>query len=294
LKPGRASLTAVYVAFARACASYDAELSRLCRDPAAELLLPAPLRALVVLAKRDGGEVLRRGLRHSALGMFEYMALRTHIIDEATSQAVGAGARQLVLLGAGLDARAHRLAQLRDVTVFEIDHPSTQSVKRQKARALPLCAKELRYAACDFERVTLADALRSTSFDVHQPSVWIWEGVTMYLHRAAVDATLETVAQLSTPGSRLICTYLTPRTSFPAKWFAAAGEGSLGLIGEPIRTHFTPSGIATLLQSHALSVVSDVRPGALAAELQVSLPIFSPGIPAERIVTADKRATRSA
>jgi methyltransferase (TIGR00027 family) len=57
---------------------------------------------------------------------------RTRLIDDLVEDAVAAGAEQVVLLGAGHDSRAYRLASMRQSTVFEVDHPVTQTVKRAR------------------------------------------------------------------------------------------------------------------------------------------------------------------
>jgi methyltransferase (TIGR00027 family) len=214
------SLTAVYVAFARALATRDQELSRACSDPCAEVLLPRAL--LPLLTRAEGSPAVRALLRTISLGMTDHVALRTALIDSAVDHATGQpmghaaeqvgahGIEQVVLLGAGLDARAHRLPSLANAVVFEVDHPATQKLKRSKAHTLPQSAREIRYAACDFERTHLEQALLGSGFDRHARSLWIWEGVTMYLPAAAVVDSLSTIGQLSAPDSVLVATYITP------------------------------------------------------------------------------------
>src|SRR6185503_17537655 len=83
--------------------------------------------------KRGGRSALLEATRHGA----DMVVLRTLVIDAHVRNALALGARQLVILGAGLDGRAYRLPELADVDVFEIDHPATQSFKRDRAAQLP-------------------------------------------------------------------------------------------------------------------------------------------------------------
>lgn len=287
MKEGRPSFTAVYVAFARALASHERELSRACQDEAAEALLPRTLAQLIQRARGPGGEALMAALRESSLGMFDHLALRTRVIDDAVNQAMARGVRQLVVLGAGLDARAYRMPQLSETVVFEVDHPSTQRMKQRKASALPVLAREVRYVACDFERQALADVLRDAGFDTSQPTVWIWEGVTMYLPPVAVEGSLDVMAQLSASGSRLIASYITPSIGV-TRWIGLMGMGILGAIAEPLRGFFQVEEMATLLRRRGFERTLDVLPRKLAQRYGIRIQRVALAIPAEHIVVADK------
>jgi methyltransferase (TIGR00027 family) len=288
VKEGQPSLTAFYVAFARAVAAHDPELARACDDNVSEHLLPRSLTWLIDRT-RDHPHGLRF-LRRTALGMTEHLALRTRLIDDAVTSGVQAGARQLVVLGAGLDARAHRMPQLGGVTVFEVDHPSTQRFKRSKARAQPVLARELRYVPCDFERETFAAALASCAFDATLPTVWIWEGVTMYLPAPVVAQSLAMISALSSVHSRLIASYLTPPPR-SLRHLEALGLAVLGALSEPVHSHFKPVEMAALLASQRFFVVGDYRPRGVASRYGIRFPRLPLAAPSERIIVADKRVS---
>ena len=133
MKADRPSRTANFVALGRALA--DAGLSHVpdFHDPTARVFLND--RGKRSLAKVEG--VVQQGKRsvrlESARVMADLIALRTATIDGAVRDAIAAGARQLVILGAGYDGRAWRLADLAGVKVFEVDHPATQADKRARA-----------------------------------------------------------------------------------------------------------------------------------------------------------------
>jgi methyltransferase (TIGR00027 family) len=202
------------------------------------------------LVPRPLARVLRRTLGVASLGLSSHLAHRTIVIDEVVR---ASSARQLVILGAGLDARAHRVDELRDTTVFEVDQPSTQSYKRPRAASLPKCAKEIRYVAVDFERDDLGERLAASGHDDAAPTIWIWEGVTMYLTRDAVAGTLATVRARSTIGSELVLTYVSPGIGSLAKpvFFA---------IGEPLRWLVPPEEMHALAREHGFEVARESPP----------------------------------
>jgi methyltransferase (TIGR00027 family) len=129
---GKQSRTAEYVALFRALETARPEAERLFNDPLATAFLTGRLRAVAALATLPGLDRLvpalidRRwpGPRASAIA-------RTRVIDDVLHDAPQRGLDQLVLLGAGYDSRPYRLADTGTLRVFEVDHPTTQAVKRR-------------------------------------------------------------------------------------------------------------------------------------------------------------------
>lgn len=159
------------------------------------------------------------------------IVLRVAFIDAVAAEA---GVRQFVILGAGLDTRAWRLEAMRGARIFEVDHPSTQAYKRERAARLGMPVGELSFVPVDFTRDDLGRALAAAGHDPNQPTVWIWEGVTMYLDDAALRGTLGVMRRLSCPGSRAIVHYHEPeqgrRTSLSRRIiFRLLGEPQIGL-----------------------------------------------------------------
>jgi len=253
---GHSSITAAVVSFVRGAASVPGSPYRGGRDPVARQLLPAPLR----LALRAIEQVppLLGVLRLASAGLADHVALRTAAIDAALVGALETSPHaQVVLLGAGLDARAYRLTELGAATVFEVDHPATQAEKRRRLGGRPPLAGDVRFVAIDFERESLEDRLAAAGHDPERPTIWIWEGVTLYLQPAAVEATLDVVAARSAPGSTLLMTYLTPdlaeRPPVPRPLLRAGFRA----IGEPVRATFTADEVKARLASRAFDVVDD-------------------------------------
>lgn len=251
MRKSLSSLTALLVSGARATPR-DVELDP--ADPLAARMLPWPLGSVLgawnELARTDRTRV--RILPTLSLGLVDHISLRTLAIDAECAQAVAAGARQLVILGAGFDTRAHRLPCLQDVAVFEIDHPNTSAVKAQRARGVPLVAKRLERVTLDFERDDLHDVLERAGHDATLPTLWLWEGVTMYLTGAAIDQTLAVVQRRSAPRSSLLMTYGPPDFA-PPVYLAF-----LRLASEPLRTLLTPAQVADKLEHFGYRVESDL------------------------------------
>jgi methyltransferase (TIGR00027 family) len=141
-----------------------------------------------------------------------WIGLRTAYLDRQVEAAIARGWDQVVLLGAGFDTRAARLAHA-GVTFYEVDHPATQTEKRGRLAALdgyPIDAA--RMVACDFESGDdFLDKLVETGFAPDRPAVVLWEGVTPYLTEPAVRATAARVASALHPSSLLLFDYVGKR-----------------------------------------------------------------------------------
>jgi methyltransferase (TIGR00027 family) len=135
--------------------------------------------------------------------------LHTRYIDDYLKSSIEAGIEQMVILGAGYDTRAYRFDELKGrVKVFEVDHPSTQETKMQIVRVIlgaPL--SYMVYVPVDFEKDNLGEKLSQGGYDKNLRTLFIWEGVTMYLTAQAVDATLAFVATNSGKGSSIVFDY---------------------------------------------------------------------------------------
>ncbi len=196
----------------------------------------------------------------------DLMVLRTLRLDAVVTDAVARGVRQVVLLGAGLDGRAYRMASLRDAVVFEVDHAATQAYKIARAHQLkPSCAR-VAFVAVDFERdVALQRALSAAGHDASVPTVWIWEGVVMYLTPAAMHTTLRALAACSAPSSTLAVHYHTQLRS-------ALASALLRAWSEPQIHALSAAQLASALASVGFAVESDDAAPQWAAQFGGSAP----------------------
>ena len=197
--------TALGVAAARA-AETESE-NPLISDPFARIFLNAAgdgmwnwfaapdLPAEIVEAEPD--------LRPRMQRMVDYMAARTSFFDEFFLEATRAGARQVVILAAGLDSRAWRLPWPDGTTVYELDQPRVLEFKASTLRehgARPTC--NLVHVPVDLRHDWPA-ALRQAGFDPSAPSAWSAEGLLPFLPAAAQELLFERVDALGAAGSRI-------------------------------------------------------------------------------------------
>ncbi len=133
-----------------------------------------------------------------------YFGLRTRVLDDFLLRSVHAqNARQVVLLGAGLDARAFRLDWPPGCVVFEIDREEVLAFKHRVLGGLSAAPKAARVPVPMDLRADWAGALPRAGFDPAAPSVWLVEGLLFYLPPAAETYLIDTVAGLSAGGSAL-------------------------------------------------------------------------------------------
>jgi methyltransferase (TIGR00027 family) len=134
--------------------------------------------------------------------------VRSRVTEDRLAAAVARGVEQYVILGAGLDTYALRKAdRLGSLMVYEIDDPVFQQWKRERIQEVGLNApSQLRYAPCDFETMSIAEALAPAGFDADKPAFVSWLGVTQYLTLDAIKETLKWAGELPT-GSEIVLTY---------------------------------------------------------------------------------------
>lgn len=254
MREGWPSLTALAVAVARGIGTAPDHV-----DPMAATLVPPLLGPALSWVGRPGTSAAVRGvLRVATLGLVDHVSLRRAAIDEALAHALAAGARQLVVLGAGLDGRAWRLPELRDVIVLEVDHPATQAGKRRRVAGHAPLAASVRFVAVDFERDDLGQRLAEGGHARELPTAWIWEGVTPYLHPPAIDATLAIVGARSALGSRLIVSYAVPKlVPWDVPGLPALTEAGFAALGEPLHGAMSSEALAERLAAHGLRLEQD-------------------------------------
>ncbi|MBB5069009.1 methyltransferase (TIGR00027 family) [Saccharopolyspora gloriosae] len=230
--PEGVALTAAAVAQERAVES--AAPGALVRDPWARKLVDA-----AVAAAPDSHQQWRWLADGATPGsmvpaMSGFLALRTRWIDDAVLAAVTAGARQVVVLGAGFDTRALRLPWPGEVDVFTVDQPEVVAFVRHVLDGVA-SAPGVRWTsvAADLTE-SWPVALRESGFAPDVATVWIVEGLLMYFGPGEVEVLLSAVRQLSAPGSALF-TDVADRRVFEVETFAS-GREVLGDNRSPVRS----------------------------------------------------------
>jgi methyltransferase (TIGR00027 family) len=135
--------------------------------------------------------------------MTDNMAVRTKFFDEFFLSATAGGIRQAVILASGLDSRAYRLAWPAGTTVYEIDQPDVIEFKTRTLAELGAEPTAKRRAVAMDLRYDWPSALIEEGFDPNQPTAWSAEGLLGYLPPDAQDRLLDTITELSPPGSRV-------------------------------------------------------------------------------------------
>jgi methyltransferase (TIGR00027 family) len=233
MRRNRASSTAKVVAMWRALADTGATTVPGFRDPFAAELLSGGFRLMLAQSQRRLQRLPAAG-RALTIQRFDPIPIRVAVIDAELLAAVKRGCRQVVMLGAGLDTRAWRFDELAGTTVYEVDHPATQELKRHRATMLPAPKARIVWTPVDFERDSLTARLASAGHDASAPTVWIWEGVVMYLPDVAVTSTLNAVRSRSAAGTVLLLHYHEPSGTSLARTvrgfvFSWIGEPQVGL-----------------------------------------------------------------
>ncbi len=178
---------------------------------------------------------------------------RGRFVEDLVSEQAERGARQYVILGAGLDSFAQRRPDLASrLQVFEVDEPPTQSWKRERLIHLGYGVPEwLHLVPVDFETdESWRAALVGAGFDAAQPAVVASAGVSMYLTREAIAATLSEVATLA-PGSSFVMTFLLPHDQMDREvrpGFAMAERGAQAG-GTPFISFFEPAEVVALARA---------------------------------------------
>jgi methyltransferase (TIGR00027 family) len=256
MQPGQPSLTALGAARLRAAHQV--------LDDASILADPLALRII--------GDDIEVSLDHarahvSGPRLRWFIAARSRIAEEALAEAVNAGATQLVVLGAGLDTLAYRTPLADRLRIFEVDFPATQARKRDMLAGAGIAVPgTLAYVGVDFERETLADALKAAGFAAAERSFFSWLGVVPYLTEAAIFSTLGYIAGLA-GGAEVVFDYVNPEASIaPAGRAAhqALAERVAGS-GESMQSYFDTAPLCERMRAAGFRHVDDIGPDRISA-----------------------------
>ncbi len=257
MKHDRPSRTAEHVAALRGLGVLLPPSARLIDDPwGAEWTGYGWLRRLAAVTP-ETAQRLSRPLWRWLL----YMQVRTFALDQEVVRFAQAGGRQLVLLGAGLDARALRLRGL-GLRVFEVDHPATQAKKRA------LVGDAATFVAWDFEHDPLGllpQRLCDLGYRRDERGCVVWEGVTMYLSEAANAAMFAMLSELLAAGSVVAFTYFSKELLAASGWRDRLMQQFVASHGEPWVFGWEPDRLPGWLAAQGFTLEHDHTTLALAA-----------------------------
>ena len=179
-----------------------------------------------------------------------FMAARSRYAEDELTCAVAHGVTQYVVLGAGLDTLAYRNPHPA-VRVFEVDHPATQTWKREQLQAASIpVPPSLTFVPIDFEQQTLAHGLEHSGFDASAAAFFSWLGVTPYLTREACMITLSFIAKMPAGSGVVFDFAVDPALLNPGQRMALdALSERVARYGEPFQLFFDPGKLQAELKS---------------------------------------------
>ncbi|WP_396447622.1 class I SAM-dependent methyltransferase [Actinomadura sp.] len=243
---GRASMTALASAAARAAHLTADGTPKIFTDTVAGPLLGGLADEMIGYHRARGEHIILAGTRAITTVRARYAEGRL------------AGHAQYVILGAGLDTYGYRAEP--GIDVFEVDHPATQEWKKGLLAAAGVEVPErVALVPADFEAEEPFRKLAAAGFDPAKPALVSWLGVSFYLSRDAVAATLGEIGRLA-PGTELVMDYALPEGLRDAEGdaYAEIAAQVVGENAEPYRSHFSPEEIDALLKDHGFEVAENV------------------------------------
>jgi methyltransferase (TIGR00027 family) len=268
-----ASRTALATSLMRALHS-RADPSPLLDDPWGDRLVPSSIRAAFRQAALDRVDsnartpalaspetVLDRALRASAA--YADVIVRARYTEDALQEAVARGIDQYVIIGAGFDSFACRRPAYADrLNVFEVDHPATQTLKRQRLDACGVALEAVYFVSADLSTEDLQAALARSSYQQTRATFFSWLGVTMYLTREANRAALRAIASCATDGSELVFTYIDEAVfgaAYADNEAFSKLKTAVSASGEAFLSGFDPRTIGEELQEAGLELLEDLN-----------------------------------
>jgi methyltransferase (TIGR00027 family) len=210
------------------------------------LVFTDPL-ALAVL-----GEAAQRAMRETLAAQHTeglrrtrgVVAVRSRFAEDELLEAVNGGTTQYVILGAGLDTFAYRRTDLAErLTIYEVDQPATQAWKQERlAEARIAVPANVRFVALDFNRQSLAEGLAAAGFQRHESAFFAWLGVSYYLARASIIATLRFIGSQKAR-SQVVFDFAVAEAALPARHrhLLRSFLTYMQNTDEPWQTWFTPA-----------------------------------------------------
>lgn len=136
-------------------------------------------------------------------GIRDIMVVRTLHFDRIIQRAIN-GIEQFVIMGAGYDTRAYGDLRRESVVFFELDQPAVQNHKRKALAEAGIDSSHVRFVPVDFSIQNAFERLISSGFDTSKKTLFLWEGVTLYLSEEDVRKTMQDVRSHAPSGSLLV------------------------------------------------------------------------------------------
>ena len=202
-------------------------------------------------------------------GMHEHLISRTRYIDDLIEKSTFANIEQYVILGAGYDSRAHRLKLPSKLKIFEVDQSEVQELKRLRLPDNMPNRESITYVDIDFNHQSLKEQLINVGFDQNKSTIFTLEGVSQYISREALDATLKEVADLNpNSNSKIFISYVNKLLNEDSK--ACFGKGyskpekavsfitnSAAKMGEPWISFYSAEEVESILSQNNFTLIEN-------------------------------------
>lgn len=144
-------------------------------------------------------------------GFILHVVTRKKYIEKLSHDAVHHGYHQVIVIGAGYDTLAIKMAkQNKLITCFEVDHPNTQELKRQALESI--ATPNFHLIPADLSIMTISAALQQNKiFAATKKTLIVIEGVLMYLHEDKVEQLLKELYTLFPNGLNCIFSFMEKR-----------------------------------------------------------------------------------
>jgi len=261
LKNKGPSKMAEAIAIHRLAESARPEGERICYDPYAIHFVSPEI--LEFRAKNpEKAKALSEHYERLFPGFGNSVRARVRYFDDFVKKSLYDGVEQLVILGAGYDTRAYRIDGLKEkAKVFEVDHPGTQSLKKEKIKeifgALP---DHVVYVPADFEVEKLGERLHEMGYDLSKKTLFLMEGFVMYIPPKAMDETLSFIVNNSAKGSAILFDYF-PQSVVDGTCELDAGKNMRKFAadqGEPFQFGIEKNNVEAFLMERGFSQVKNV------------------------------------
>ena len=202
------SKTAETIAVVRMSESRKPEDERICYDPHAIRFIS---QAVLDFAAHNPEKYKAFVARNERLvpGASNSIVARVRYFDDVVKASINDGLEQLVILGAGYDTRAYRIEGLSKIKVFEVDHPATQSIKIEKITEIFSSLHDhVTYVPTDLEVDKFGQRLLESGYNKSLKTLFIMEGILMYLSPEIVEEILSFIVHNSGKGSAILFDYI--------------------------------------------------------------------------------------
>lgn len=249
------------IAMQRFAESSKGEDERICYDPYAIHFIRPEIIEFGEKHPEEAKELIENTERLFP-GLSSSIMARVRYFDDFVKKSIEDGLKQLVILGAGYDTRAYRIEELKEnVNIFEMDHPNTQGYKIEKINEIFGSTPEnVVYVPVDFEKEKIGEKLVENGFIGSKKTLFILEGLVMYIPPESVAEIFLFITENSAKGSRIIFDYY-PQSVVDGTSKLEVGQNirnHLIKIGEPLQFGIKEEEMENFLKEFGFSSIENV------------------------------------